>query len=91
MNEEELNRKQFRTNRLVALLGGLLVAGGFALAIVKDNDWWALGSSALIGLFVYYLTWDDAQRGKKWGGGLVTAASVFLLYMAIRFIIASYF
>ena len=91
MNEDELNKKQIRTNRWVALIGGLVVVGGFAFAIVKDNDWWALGASALIGIFVYYLTWDDAQRSKKWGGGLVSAASVFFIYMAIRFIVASDF
>lgn len=71
------------------VIGLIVVVAGFTLAIIKDEDLWALGSCILIGI-VSSIHWDgDDKREIKAGSGLVTALSLFFLWMAVKFIIAS--
>lgn len=48
MTEEELKKKNIRFNRWALLIGLLLVAGGFVLAILLDSDWWATGGRLVV-------------------------------------------
>lgn len=71
------------------VIGLIVIAVGFALAIIKDEDLWAFGSCILIGI-LSSIHWDeDDKREIKAGSGLVTALSLFFLWMAFKFIIAS--
>ncbi len=89
MNEEELNRKQIRFNRWALLIGLLVIAGCFVLAILKDNDNWALGGCIALALLLTFFGADEKPPGQLGKGGLVIGAGAFFLYMAVKFIILS--
>ena len=89
MNEEELNKKQIRFNRWVLLIGLLVIASCVVLAILKDNDNWALGGCVALVLLLTIFGADKKHPGQLGKGGLVIGAGAFFLYMAIKFIITS--
>lgn len=89
MIEEELNKKNIRFNRWAWLIGLLLVAVGFVLAIRMDNDWWALGGCAALALLMTIFGSDEKHPGKLGKGGLVIGASLFFLWMAVKYLILS--
>lgn len=89
MTEEELKKKNIRFNRWVLLIGLLLVAGGFVLAIRLDSDWWALGGCAALALVMTIFGSDEKHPGKLGKGGLVIGASLFFLWMAVKYLILS--
>lgn len=89
MTEEESKRKQIRFNRWAILIGLVLVAGCFALAILKDSDGWAVGGCVALALLLTIFGADEKHPGKLGKGGLIVGAGAFFLWMAVKFIISS--
>ena len=89
MTEEELKKKNIRFNRWALLIGLLLVAGGFVLAILLDSDWWALGGCAALALLMTIFGSDEKHPGKLGKGDLVFGAGLFFLWMAVKYLILS--
>jgi hypothetical protein len=89
MSDEELNKKNIRFNRWVLFVAALLIAGGFVLAIINDNDWWALAGCGLFALVLSLCGWKENHKNGKSSGGIVIALTFFFIYMAIKFIILS--
>ena len=90
MNDEELNRKNIRFSRWVFFICALLIAGGFALAIIKDNDWWALAGCGLLALVLNLSSREENNKTGKSAGGVVIALIFFFIYMSIKFILTSF-
>ena len=85
MNEEPSESNNSGVWKVI--IGLIVVVAGFTLAIIKDEDLWALGLCILIGI-VSSIHWQgDDKREIKAGSGLVTALSLFFLWMAVKFII----
>ena len=89
MIEEESKRKQIRFNRWAVLIGLVLIAGCFALAILKNSDLWAIGGCVALALLLTIFGADEKHPGKLGKGGFVIGAGAFFFWMAVKFIIAA--
>ncbi len=90
MSTEPQDKNTIRRNRGIFLIILLAIAGGIVWAIRADSDIIAAVTCFIGGLLFGIFGSDSEHPLNGIGSGLVAGAIILFLFMAVRFIVATY-